>query len=52
MIKKILQIVTIAQESKIMNGKKSKRLKEDHGYMGKMSFPENVNNPSRTIMAT
>ncbi|MFH1547296.1 MAG: DNA cytosine methyltransferase [bacterium] len=32
--------------------KKAKRLKVDHGYMGKMSFPENENKPSRTIMAT
>lgn len=32
--------------------KKSRKLKIDHGYMGKMSFPENINNPSRTIMAT
>lgn len=32
--------------------KRAKRQKEDHGYMGKMSFPENLNKPSRTIMAT
>lgn len=32
--------------------KKSKRLKQDKGYMGKMSFPENLEKPSRTIMAT
>ncbi|MFJ5762783.1 DNA cytosine methyltransferase [Neobacillus sp. NPDC093182] len=31
---------------------KAKRAKTDKGYMGKMSFPENLNNPSRTIMAT
>ena len=31
---------------------KSKRLKQDRGYMGKMSFPENLDNPSRTVMAT
>ena len=31
---------------------KAKRLKLDKGYMGKMSFPENVNRPARTIMAT
>lgn len=31
---------------------KAKRQKLDKGYMGKMSFPENVNKPSRTIMAT
>lgn len=32
--------------------KKAKQLKQDKGYMGKMSFPENLNKPSRTIMAT
>lgn len=32
--------------------KQARRLKEDHGYMGKMSFPENDDRPSRTIMAT
>ena len=32
--------------------KKAKRLKEDRGYMGKMSFPENLDNPARTVMAT
>ncbi|WP_210619062.1 DNA cytosine methyltransferase [Mammaliicoccus lentus] len=31
---------------------KAKRQKLDKGYMGKMSFPENINKPSRTIMAT
>jgi len=31
---------------------KSKRLKRDHGFMGKMSFPENLERPSRTVMAT
>jgi DNA (cytosine-5)-methyltransferase 1 len=31
---------------------KAKRLKLDHGYMGKMSFPENIDRPSRTVMAT
>jgi len=30
----------------------AKRLKEDHGYMGRMSFPEDTSRPSRTIMAT
>lgn len=30
----------------------AKRLKQDKGYMGKMSLPENVDKPSRTIMAT
>ncbi len=29
----------------------AKRLKEDKGYMGRMSFPENLDNPSRTVMA-
>lgn len=32
--------------------KKAKRAKQDKGYMGKMSFPEDLNKPSRTIMAT
>ncbi len=32
--------------------KTAKRLKEDKGYMGKMSFPENLDKPSRTVMAT
>lgn len=31
---------------------KSCEQKTDHPYMGKMSFPENMNNPSRTITAT
>lgn len=31
---------------------KAKQLKEDHGYMGKMSFPDITNRLSRTIMAT
>lgn len=31
---------------------KAKIAKLDKGYMGKMSFPENVNKPSRTVMAT
>jgi len=30
----------------------AKRLKQDKGYMGKMSFPENRDKPARTIMAT
>lgn len=30
----------------------SKFWKQNHPYMGKMSFPENNNNPSRTITAT
>lgn len=32
--------------------KKAKRAKQDKGYMGRMSFPENLDNPSRTVMAT
>jgi DNA (cytosine-5)-methyltransferase 1 len=32
--------------------KSAKRQKEDHGFMGKMSFPENIDRPSRTVMAT
>lgn len=32
--------------------KAAKRLKVDHGFMGKMSFPENLERPSRTVMAT
>ncbi len=32
--------------------KRAKRLKEDHGFMGKMSFPEDIDRPSRTVMAT
>jgi len=32
--------------------KRAKRLKEDHGFMGKMSFPEELDRPSRTVMAT
>ncbi len=31
---------------------KAKIMKQDKGYMGKMSFPENLDKPSRTIMAT
>jgi DNA (cytosine-5)-methyltransferase 1 len=31
---------------------RAKRMKDDHGYMGKMSFPEDLNRPSRTILAT
>lgn len=30
----------------------ARRLKQDKGYMGKMSFPENIEKPSRTVMAT
>lgn len=30
----------------------AKRLKQDKGYMGKMAFPENLDKPSRTVMAT
>ncbi len=32
--------------------KTAQRLKQDKGYMGRMSFPENLNKPSRTVMAT
>ena len=32
--------------------KTAERLKRDKGYMGKMSFPENINKPARTVMAT
>lgn len=32
--------------------KKAKRLKEDKGYMGKMSFPEDTTKAARTVMAT
>lgn len=32
--------------------RQSKYLKTNHPYMGKMSFPENENKPSRTITAT
>lgn len=32
--------------------RQSKFLKTNHPYMGKMSFPENEDNPSRTITAT
>ena len=31
---------------------KAKKLKTDHGYMGKMEFPDSFNRTSRTIMAT
>lgn len=31
---------------------KAIRLKLDKGYMGRMSFPENIDKPSRTVMAT
>ena len=32
--------------------KTARRLKQDKGYMGKMSFPENISKPARTVMAT
>lgn len=32
--------------------KTAKRLKQDKGYMGKMAFPENLEKPARTVMAT
>jgi len=31
---------------------RARQLKEDHGYMGKMEFPDSINRLSRTIMAT
>jgi len=31
---------------------RSRKMKEDHGFMGKMSFPEYLDRPSRTVMAT
>jgi DNA (cytosine-5)-methyltransferase 1 len=31
---------------------KARQLKEDHGYMGKMQFPDSIDRLSRTIMAT
>ena len=30
----------------------SRRLKQDKGYMGRMAFPENLDKPARTVMAT
>ena len=30
----------------------ARRLKQDKGYMGRMAFPENLDRPSRTVMAT
>lgn len=32
--------------------KRAKRLKVDHGFMGRMDFPEDLDRPSRTVMAT
>jgi len=32
--------------------KKAKRQKVDHGFCGKMDFPERLDRPSRTVMAT
>lgn len=32
--------------------KPSKRLKKDHGYMGRMAFPDELDRPSRTVSAT
>lgn len=32
--------------------KTARRLKQDKGYMGRMSFPENTSKPARTVMAT
>lgn len=31
---------------------KARQLKEDHGFMGRMAFPEDLDRPSRTVMAT
>lgn len=31
---------------------KARRQKQDKGYMGRMSFPENIDKPGRTVMAT
>jgi DNA (cytosine-5)-methyltransferase 1 len=31
---------------------RAKDLKENHGFMGKMSFPEDLDRPGRTVMAT
>lgn len=36
----------------IFEWEKAKRSKEDHGYMGKMDFPERTNRTCRTVMAT
>lgn len=40
------------QEIAEFEWKTAKRLKQDKGYMGKMSLPENEDKPARTIMAT
>ncbi|RLC82711.1 MAG: DNA cytosine methyltransferase [Chloroflexi bacterium] len=32
--------------------KTAKRMKQDKGYMGKMAFPENIEKPARTVMAS
>jgi len=32
--------------------RRAKDLKEDHGYMGRMTFPDETDRPSRTVMAT
>lgn len=32
--------------------KQARRLKQDHGYYGTMSFPEETDRPSRTVLAT
>ena len=32
--------------------RQAKRLKEDHGYMGKMPLPDSVDRPSRAVLAT
>lgn len=40
------------QEIAKFQWEKAKKAKTDKGYMGKMAFPENLDNPSRTVMAT
>ncbi|MGB8215002.1 MAG: DNA cytosine methyltransferase [Anaerolineales bacterium] len=40
------------QELAEFEWEKAKQLKQDKGYMGKMSFPEDINRPARTVMAT
>ncbi len=40
------------QELADFEWKTARRLKLDKGYMGKMSFPEAMNKPARTVMAT
>lgn len=35
-----------------MEWEQAQRAKQNHPFMGTMSFPENENKPSRTVMAT